>query len=748
MSRTDLLALDFDTLAALANRGLVKRAAKELDAGAGAVPSVEADGTLVGVFPDGTRVSLPPGAGLDQGTCTCGAPGICRHRLGLVLAWQRTTAEGLGSGGSASNRSGTDGSGPDGPVPDGSGPDGSGPDGPTPDGPTPSSSTPGGPTPSSSTPGGPTPSSSGPGGPVPGGSSHGNPGPGGSARVDAGWRPWSPGDLDDEALSIAVGARAVATARRALARGYTARLHHPTAEEPAARAELPTCTVRFPVPSAEGIGHAVTDAATARRGEVIALAVWAFRAATDADPAAPPAQVDVGGNGGWARPGASELGVAAALLDDLLLDGAAHAGPVLATALRRVRDELSGWALHWPAGILTELIEQLDDHAARGAGYRAERYAALITEFHARLRAAGRESGLAASQVLGSGERGDTALRRVRLTALGCRISGGPGERTAEVYLGHGGAGTGLVLRRRWDLAPGQEPTGPELAARRLAGASLGAVARGNLVSESASRTPGLSVTIGGGRPASTSVTPVGSAWAELPEPLLVRDFAAHARTLDRLPPYLVRPRTEAGSVHVVEVHEVGEVGYDPAEQRLEATVRDARGAVGTVSATHNPYSPGALDVLAECLRGDRGEVRHLSALVRVTGDGLRFDPIAVLTAEGVTVPDLAAPAVASRLAANLVPRPRDPLTESLESALSVLASAAGLGLRGLGEPARDRIEDSAAALSRTGLSTAAGLVRAFLAALREEGPGGAARPWVDAQIHLLCALELHARAA
>ncbi|MFD7556998.1 hypothetical protein ACFV9E_20980, partial [Streptomyces sp. NPDC059835] len=107
-------------------------------------------------------------------------------------------------------------------------------------------------------------------------------------RVGADWEPWSPGDLDDEALSAAVGARAVATARRTLARGYTARLHHPTAEEPAARAELPTCTVRFPVPAAEGIGHAVTDAATARRGEVIALAVWAFRAAAEADPTAPP----------------------------------------------------------------------------------------------------------------------------------------------------------------------------------------------------------------------------------------------------------------------------------------------------------------------------------------------------------------------------------------------------------------------------------------------------------------------------
>ncbi|MGW6704940.1 hypothetical protein ACWGDE_08615 [Streptomyces sp. NPDC054956] len=724
-TRTDLLALDLDTLAALANRGLVKRAAKELDAGAGAVLSEEEDGTLHGTFPDGTEASLPPAAGLDQGACTCGAPGICRHVLGLVLACQRAAAGSLAA---------TGGNGGTGTSSHGSG-DGASDDGAT--------------------------ARSGDSGAARGDG-------GATVRTDDGAQartgdeaapradheaparvarvPWSPGAIDDDALSAAVGARSVATARRTLARGYTARLHHPTAESPAAWAELPTCTVRFPVPAPAGIGHAVTDAATARRGEVIALAVWAFRAATEADPADPPAQIDVGGSGGWAHAGGPETGAAAALLDDLLLDGAAHAGPVLATALRRTREELSARALHWPAGILADLTEQLDDHAARGARYRAERYAALITEFHARLRAASRDTGLAASQVLGSGERGDTALRRVRLTALGCRISGTPGDRTAEVFLAHAGAGTGLVLRRRWELAPGQEPTGPELAPRRLAGSSLGAVARANLVSESASRTPGLSVTIGAGRLASTSVTPVGSAWADLPEPLLVRDFAAHARELDRLPPYLVRPRTEAGSVRVVEVQEVGELGYDPAEQRLEATVRDAYGAVGVVSATHNPYSPGALDVLAECLDGGRGEVRRVSAFVRVTGDGLVFDPIAVMTAEGVVVPDLT-PAAGSRLVPSLFPRPRDPLSEAMDGALSAMASAAGLGLRHLGGPARAGLEESATALSRTGLTTAAGLVRGFLGALREEGPEAAVRPWLDAQIHLLTALELHARA-
>src|SRR5262249_55111762 len=50
------------------------------------------DGTVRGEHPDGARSALPPGVGLDGGTCTCAATGICRHLLALVLAYQRLGA--------------------------------------------------------------------------------------------------------------------------------------------------------------------------------------------------------------------------------------------------------------------------------------------------------------------------------------------------------------------------------------------------------------------------------------------------------------------------------------------------------------------------------------------------------------------------------------------------------------------------------------------------------------------------------
>ncbi|WP_214105039.1 hypothetical protein [Acrocarpospora catenulata] len=86
--RTDLLGLTADSLAALTNRGLVKRAGKE------AAPelSTDADGTVHGSFPDGLTATLPPG-GLDVARCTCGATGVCRHVVGVILAYQRQPAE-------------------------------------------------------------------------------------------------------------------------------------------------------------------------------------------------------------------------------------------------------------------------------------------------------------------------------------------------------------------------------------------------------------------------------------------------------------------------------------------------------------------------------------------------------------------------------------------------------------------------------------------------------------------------------
>ncbi|NJP45272.1 hypothetical protein [Actinacidiphila epipremni] len=596
---------------------------------------------------------------------------------------------------------------------------------------------------------------------------------------------WSPGEFDDEALAAAFGRPALAAARRTRARGFTARLHRPTPDAPTPRADLPSCTVSFPVPHEPA--YALTDAAESVRGEVVTLAVWAFRAGdtegTD--------QVSVGGRtaagtaaeddgvrpdrhptattghapatptaaqpaNATARhhaatvtpsppaspggPGADPLRGAVALADELLLDGVRQAGPVFGAALRRSQDALAGARLHWPAGAVAELREQVEAYAARGTRYDPERFARLLAELHARQRAGGRDPGA----VLGTEEAPSTPLRRVRLVALGCRIGGSDRDRTAETYFAHPDAAIVLVLRKRWESAEGQEPTGHDLAGRRLLGAPLRALAAANVVSERTARSADRTITVSRGRIAAAGVTPVGSAWTELPEALLLRDAAAHLRSLGEGPPRLVRPRVEAESVRVVEVAAVAAVGYDPARQVLEAVLRDPAGTEVVVRAEHNPLCPARLDALAAAFGdGGAGPVRWVSGMLHRDRGRIVLDPLAVLTPAGVVVPDLA-PGEGAGALPPAAATPADPLTGALTEALAALADAAHHGLRHLAPAARGRLAGAADRLHRTGLHTAARHLRALAAALRDQGLSAAPPVWVTAYVRLSATLEAH----
>jgi hypothetical protein len=87
--RTDLLELTTEALMALTNPGFVKRALKEL--ADGQMPAIEqdTDGTVRARYADQQCATLPPGRSVREAACTCPASGLCRHRVTLVLAYQR-----------------------------------------------------------------------------------------------------------------------------------------------------------------------------------------------------------------------------------------------------------------------------------------------------------------------------------------------------------------------------------------------------------------------------------------------------------------------------------------------------------------------------------------------------------------------------------------------------------------------------------------------------------------------------------
>jgi hypothetical protein len=77
-------ALDDETLAALANKGLLRRAQKDLETARPELQEERADALLFTMPGENCTVTLPA-AGPTKASCTCPADGVCRHILAAAL---------------------------------------------------------------------------------------------------------------------------------------------------------------------------------------------------------------------------------------------------------------------------------------------------------------------------------------------------------------------------------------------------------------------------------------------------------------------------------------------------------------------------------------------------------------------------------------------------------------------------------------------------------------------------------------
>ncbi len=77
-------ALDDETLAALANKGLLRRAQKDLDTAKPELQEERSDALLFNMPGENCVVTLPA-AGPTKASCTCPADGVCRHILAAAL---------------------------------------------------------------------------------------------------------------------------------------------------------------------------------------------------------------------------------------------------------------------------------------------------------------------------------------------------------------------------------------------------------------------------------------------------------------------------------------------------------------------------------------------------------------------------------------------------------------------------------------------------------------------------------------
>jgi len=551
--------------------------------------------------------------------------------------------------------------------------------------------------------------------------------------------PWSPAVFGDASVAELLGRWTLARAKRKKKRGYVAEVVRGATP----RVELASCTVRFLV--REALNYARCECEVGVKCEHIALAVWAFREADEHRPEGSRVVVEVGAVIDLET---GALDAANDLARELLLDGALGSGAALAVRFARAKQPLSEAQLQWPLDICADLEDALESYADRGATYHPERVATLLTELHARTRAARGGGELPARAVLGIDEPSETALEHVRLVSLGCRLTREPRPDgayrvSAAVCLGDPDTQTVLVLDKSWDV--GEDDVGATLARRHvIKNVSLGALARGQMVTKAAKRRANRTLVLGRGGVGRTSVTPQRGDWSLFRAPLRPDNFGALRRELAALPPAFVRPRLVAARMRVIAVSSVEEVSYHPGDQTLRGLINDADGSSLEVELTHSAAAPGALDALADALQGD---VRYISGEVRREGDGLLISPLSIVT-DRVIALDVEPTAKDERRFDAYVPSHRRPIQDALIAARDHLDRGAHTGLRHLAPPWRTRLEEHARQLQTVGLTECAERSRQLLTSAAATLGGEAdtdeplARSWLDLSLRIRLALE------
>ena len=659
MRRDDLLALDADKLVTLANKGLVKRALKELEAGKGPSIEVSESGVVVAVL-EGVETRLAPDQALRDTSCSCGALKVCRHRVMAVLAYQAAAGGGVDAEGPAES--------------------------------------------------------------------------------------WSPAAFTDAALLSLLGRWAYGRAERRRRSGYVAEIVRPGETADVPTVELPTCTVRFLVP--DSLSYARCDCEVGVKCEHVALAVWAWREADARQPESARITVEVGTG---ARVGLGALDGALELGRELLLDGAVGSGAALGARFARAKKPLTEAKLLWPLTLCEDLEEALASYSSRAASYRPTRIGDLLTELHARARAATHEGEVPARAILGTDEPMETRLEHLRLVSLGVRLSheAAEGDKTrvfADIFLADPDTLTVVVLRRHWDV--GEDEVGPSIARRHVqSGMPLGTLARGQMVTKAARRRANRLLVLGRGGVGKTSVTPQRGEWDLFGAPLFVRQGAELSRTLRERPPTFVRPRLLAERVHVLAISEVSAMAYHAGDQVLSAEVLDEVGEPVRLELEHSLAAPRAIDALALALGGAWGAPRYVSGEVRRVGEQLVMTPLSVV-ADRVIALDVEEPEGERELPMSPLSARRDPIHEALAEIRTHLDLGAHQGLRHVTGAWREELAKIADHLEQVGLRYCADRARDVIEGLAGRHGGSAAGEealalaWLDASLRVRLCLE------
>jgi len=665
--RTDLLDLGPDALMALANPGFVKRAQK--DVAAGTLPALEQDpdGTVHARFDDDVHTRMAPGVSLRDADCSCTAGGMCRHRVMLVLAYQAAHA-GAGAGADATAA---------------------------------------------------------------------------AAGADAGTAPdaappgWSPAAFDDAAIAAAVTPATIEQARRLA-------LDRPVATVVAAGGAgavpavvLPMSQVRFF--SSASLALARCDCQQGTGCAHVVLACWAFRQARESHPglaqatlAVAPFGVAVPEETGTAMGTDAAVRVRAQAEDwlwSVWREGASQPPAGLEARYEGLMDDLAQLGWTWVREDLDTVWQVLQALARRSNRYGMDDLVHACARLYLRLAGAAHADAmpgarLPASQILGIGQQGETALDLLRLISLGVTCWRDDAGTGAAVVFADPDTQAVCVLERAWPNGENGANDGGDLLNRRVAGFPLRLLAGGQVVTRAAKRRANASLELGT-QARQTSVLALSpKSWDDLRAPLRFDALDALLQHLRTRPPAGIRPGEAGGDWHVVGLAglALGGWAWDGARQTLFAHWTDAHGIPLRARLGYDGLSPGAVDALARALAGEWGEPRAVAGPVWREGGGIAIRPVTVVTERRAVVLALE-PQAPQPLTLRELPLADGPSAALLRDTLALLGQILRHGLRHVAPGLRSRAQAQAGQLDEAGYAQAARLLRAVFAE-RRDGSG------------------------
>lgn len=663
--RTDLLELTPEALMALANPGFVKRALKDL--ADGQLPRVEedADGTVRAHYGDAHCATLPPGRPLREAACTCPASGLCRHRVTLVLAYQRWTAE---AGGAAD-------------------------------------------------------AATGQGADAQGGSVAAEPSEWSPAQFDDAQLAALP------TATLELARRLAAAQPTIRITAWQADAPVPGAHLPMCSVRFFSRSnlmhARCDCRKGSGCEHVVLAVWAFRQAGALPpgqsrVVELLSPTRTDRerqrwfDPhaASPAPDLDALLLQLWLD-GSSQPPMALEARFEAFRSRCVEAGWCwVVEGLEEIRQLLDAQHARSSAFDPMRLLGALAGLPARLLAARHAEQCVLD----------GATPALPAAPILGVGIKGEVALDHLRLVSLGAECWQGEQVEGVRIAFADPDTHAVTVLERAWPIAPGQ--SADALMARRVAGQSVRQLACGQVVTKGARRRANGLIEIAAGA-RQTSVLPLSArSWDTLDAPLRQPGARALAAWLMHAHPDFVRPKQAIEHLHVLPVARVREWGWDAATQTLQAQVLsgadDQAGDEDIVRLVlpHRTAAPGAVDAMARTLADAWGTLTAVAGVASVVSGRLHMRPLSLMTEQRVVVLDAeqgAKQSLPSRQADGLP----SPLGAAVQATCELLVSWLRQGLRHQGAGAIARGRAQVDALRQAGLLRASAALEAVIADMR-----------------------------